>query len=57
MSKEEAFEIYAQQMSDSGKAPLLCEYRRNLVEKLLLDMEATSNLIDSWDTQYSYMKK
>ncbi|PIC38386.1 hypothetical protein B9Z55_010416 [Caenorhabditis nigoni] len=56
MTKEEAFEIYAQQMSDSGKAPLLCEYRRNLVEKLLLDMEATSNLIDSWDTQYSYMK-
>ncbi|CAI2347934.1 unnamed protein product [Caenorhabditis sp. 36 PRJEB53466] len=56
MSKEEAFEIYAQQMSDSGKAPLLCEYRRNLVEKLLLDMEATSNLIDSWDTLYSFMK-
>ncbi|CCD66131.1 Voltage-dependent calcium channel unc-36 [Caenorhabditis elegans] len=56
MSKEEAFEIYAQQMSDSGKAPLLCEYRRNLVEKLLLDMEATSNLIDSWDTQFNFMK-
>ncbi|CAB3401877.1 unnamed protein product [Caenorhabditis bovis] len=56
ISKEEAFEIYATQMTQTGKCPHLCEYRRNLVEKLLLDLEATSNLGDSWDTQYQFMK-
>ncbi|VDL71407.1 unnamed protein product [Nippostrongylus brasiliensis] len=54
--KEEAFVIYATQMKHSGKLPALCRPREQLVNKLLLDLEATSALQDSWDLQWQFLK-
>ncbi|EPB75069.1 hypothetical protein ANCCEY_05839 [Ancylostoma ceylanicum] len=40
----------------SGKLPDLCRPREQLVKKLLVDLEATSALQDSWDLQWQYLK-
>ncbi|WKY06411.1 hypothetical protein Q1695_006532 [Nippostrongylus brasiliensis] len=56
ITKEEAFVIYATQMKHSGKLPALCRPREQLVNKLLLDLEATSALQDSWDLQWQFLK-
>ncbi|KJH41852.1 hypothetical protein DICVIV_12172 [Dictyocaulus viviparus] len=56
ITKEEAFVIYAKQMRHSGKLPMLCQPRKQLVNKLLLDLEATSALQDSWDQQWQFLK-
>uniref|UniRef100_A0A7I4YN17 VWFA domain-containing protein n=1 Tax=Haemonchus contortus TaxID=6289 RepID=A0A7I4YN17_HAECO len=56
VTKEEAFVIYANQMRQSGKLPALCVPREHLVNRLLLDLEATSALQDSWDLQWQFLK-
>uniref|UniRef100_A0A1I7XA73 VGCC_alpha2 domain-containing protein n=1 Tax=Heterorhabditis bacteriophora TaxID=37862 RepID=A0A1I7XA73_HETBA len=56
VTKEEAFMIYAEQMKNSGVLPELCRPRRHLVDKLLLDLEATSALQDIWDMQWQFLK-
>ncbi|PIO67531.1 hypothetical protein TELCIR_10713 [Teladorsagia circumcincta] len=57
ITKEEAFVIYANQMRHSGKLPPLCRPREQLVNRLLLDLEATSALQDSWDLQWQFLKE
>ncbi|KHJ85891.1 hypothetical protein OESDEN_14372 [Oesophagostomum dentatum] len=57
ITKEEAFFIYANQMHDSGKLPDLCKPREHLVRRLLVDLEATSALQDSWDLQWEFLKE
>ncbi|KAJ1359578.1 Voltage-dependent calcium channel unc-36 [Parelaphostrongylus tenuis] len=56
ITKEEAFVVYAEQMRHSGKLPVLCQPREQLVNKLLVDLEATSALQDSWDQQWQFLK-
>ncbi|KAK6749281.1 hypothetical protein RB195_001713 [Necator americanus] len=56
ITKEEAFMIYASQMRHSGRLPDLCRPRENLVRRLLVDLEATSALQDSWDLQWQFLK-
>ncbi|KAE9415913.1 hypothetical protein Angca_009293, partial [Angiostrongylus cantonensis] len=56
ITKEEAFVVYADQMRHSGKLPVLCQPREQLVNKLLVDLEATSALQDSWDQQWQFLK-
>ncbi|CAD6188290.1 unnamed protein product [Caenorhabditis auriculariae] len=56
VSKEEAFTVYVEQMAKTGAVPLLCQPRQHLVEKALVDLEATSSLVDLWDTQFQFMK-
>ncbi|VDM60160.1 unnamed protein product, partial [Angiostrongylus costaricensis] len=56
VTKEEAFVVYADQMRHSGKLPALCQPREQLVNKLLVDLEATSALQDSWDQQWQFLK-
>ncbi|CAI4227981.1 unnamed protein product [Auanema sp. JU1783] len=56
MSKEEAFYVYVQQMVNTGKLPELCKARQTLVEKVLIDLEATSALQDNWDQNWQYLK-
>uniref|UniRef100_A0A158P7P0 VWFA domain-containing protein n=1 Tax=Angiostrongylus cantonensis TaxID=6313 RepID=A0A158P7P0_ANGCA len=57
ITKEEAFVVYADQMRHSGKLPVLCQPREQLVNKLLVDLEATSALQDSWDQQWQFLKE
>ena len=49
--------VYAQQMAEGGKLPELCVARRHLVDKLLVDLEATSALSEMWDQQWQFMKE
>ena len=57
MTKEEAFQVYAKQMAESGKLPELCKPRHHLVDKLLVDLEATSAVQEIWDQQWQFMQE
>ena len=57
ITKEEAFLTYAKQMKQTGKVPPLCEGRKILVDKLLVDLEATSALYDAWNVDWPKFKQ
>ncbi|ETN81788.1 von Willebrand factor type A domain protein [Necator americanus] len=49
-------EEYPKVRDYSGRLPDLCRPRENLVRRLLVDLEATSALQDSWDLQWQFLK-
>uniref|UniRef100_A0A914XU51 VWFA domain-containing protein n=1 Tax=Plectus sambesii TaxID=2011161 RepID=A0A914XU51_9BILA len=52
ISPEEAFTIYAKQMREGGALPELCLPRKELVDRLLLDIEVTNSLTNYWDINW-----
>ncbi|CAJ0564825.1 unnamed protein product, partial [Mesorhabditis spiculigera] len=57
ISKEEAFVVYMKQMKKSGKLPELCRARQALVDRLILDLEATAPIYSQWQEQYNFMNE
>ncbi|KAK0398080.1 hypothetical protein QR680_002419 [Steinernema hermaphroditum] len=56
LSAEEAFQVYTKQMRDAGKLPELCRSRKPLVDRVLLDAEATNDLENFWDLNWEQHK-
>ncbi|KAI6215990.1 Cache domain-containing protein [Aphelenchoides besseyi] len=52
LTPEAAFMVYAKQMREYGELPLLCRARRRLVDRLLLDLQATSTFDSLWDSEW-----
>ncbi|KAI6224406.1 Cache domain-containing protein [Aphelenchoides fujianensis] len=52
LTPEAAFKVYAKQMREYGELPLLCRARRRLVDRLLLDLQATSTFETMWDAEW-----
>lgn len=52
LTPEAAFQTYAKQMRDYGELPLLCRARRRLVDRVLLDLQATAGLKDLWENEW-----
>lgn len=44
-------------MQESGELPVLCHARRQLINRLLLDLEGTANLKNIWDLNSLENKK
>uniref|UniRef100_A0A1I7XYD9 VWFA domain-containing protein n=1 Tax=Steinernema glaseri TaxID=37863 RepID=A0A1I7XYD9_9BILA len=56
LSAEEAFQVYVKQMRDVGRLPELCKSRKALVDRVLLDGEATNELENFWDLNWEQYK-
>uniref|UniRef100_A0A915DEZ1 Voltage-dependent calcium channel alpha-2/delta subunit conserved region domain-containing protein n=1 Tax=Ditylenchus dipsaci TaxID=166011 RepID=A0A915DEZ1_9BILA len=52
LNAEAAFTAYARQMRSSGEMPSLCRDRRKLVDRLLLDLQATASFNSIWDMDW-----
>jgi hypothetical protein len=57
LSAEAAISTYASQMRDSGKLPELCQPRKALVDRLLLDIQATNSFASLWDQEWNQNKE
>uniref|UniRef100_A0A7E4V298 VWFA domain-containing protein n=1 Tax=Panagrellus redivivus TaxID=6233 RepID=A0A7E4V298_PANRE len=57
LSAEAAITTYARQMRMQGKLPKLCEPRKELVDRLLLDLEASNSFADLWDQEWQENRK
>ncbi|KAI1715569.1 cache domain-containing protein [Ditylenchus destructor] len=56
LTAERAFTQYASEMRSLGELPTLCRDRRGLVDRLLLDLQATSTLSTIWDLDWQKNK-
>jgi hypothetical protein len=52
LTPEAAFSIYGKQMRDYGDLPLLCRARKRLVDRLLLDLQASANFDTMWNNDW-----
>lgn len=54
---EAAFTLYAREMKNTDELPVLCRGKRALVERLLLDLQATSSFNSIWDLDWQANQK
>uniref|UniRef100_A0A914YYY8 Uncharacterized protein n=1 Tax=Panagrolaimus superbus TaxID=310955 RepID=A0A914YYY8_9BILA len=57
LSAEAAISTYASQMRASGKLPELCQPRKALVDRLMLDIQATNSFSSLWDQEWKKNKE
>uniref|UniRef100_A0A914L846 Voltage-dependent calcium channel alpha-2/delta subunit conserved region domain-containing protein n=1 Tax=Meloidogyne incognita TaxID=6306 RepID=A0A914L846_MELIC len=57
ISEEDAFTEYIKQMQESGKFPELCKPRQKLVERALLDLQASNGFSQLWNREWERNKK
>lgn len=57
LTREAAFKVYAHQMQVRGELPVFCRARRQLINRLLLDLEGTTNLKTVWNLKSPENKK
>uniref|UniRef100_A0A1I7RU69 VGCC_alpha2 domain-containing protein n=1 Tax=Bursaphelenchus xylophilus TaxID=6326 RepID=A0A1I7RU69_BURXY len=57
LGPEAAFQVYAKHMRDYGELPVLCRARRRLIDRLLLDMQATTDFSQLWDEEWTKNKE
>ena len=57
LSAEAAIATYASQMKMTGKLPELCVSKKHLVDRLLLDIQATTSFASLWDQEWKKNKK
>jgi uncharacterized protein YegL len=57
LSAEAAISTYASQMRSSGKLPELCQPRKALVDRLMLDIQATNSFSSLWDQEWKQNKE
>ncbi len=57
LTPEEAFTVYANQMRARGELPVFCQPRRELVDRLLFDVEVTNQLVTYWEQNWNVDQK
>ncbi|CAD5218469.1 unnamed protein product [Bursaphelenchus okinawaensis] len=57
LGPEAAFQIYAKHMRDYGELPVLCRARRRLIDRLILDLQASTDFGQLWDEEWSKNKE